>query len=329
MFSNKNYNVANVFQSGWLKPFKIILLLLFVFSCNDINFEKRVEEITNKYSPNGDFSQLEITQFSFPISHNSFGTGLDRHGFIDQTNNGIHIIITEGASITNLVPFVNHTGQRVEGAKGAGFEVVDNARNFDFTGGIEFRVFDYSGNFRSYHVTVSNAEVGDKLDGTVYVSSSAKTYTKCTIGQEYQSEQNDCKGTGDESNKWGAVKLQFCSANDNSCGDGAVLNGNGVSQVWNACATLTKYGGSWSLPATNMDLYSILDCGTSGTGGGNMACSVSTISPTINDKLFPQTPDDIFWINAYSAQVDTVNFDTGEYFMETDQTNKHYVRCLR
>ena len=42
---------------------------------------------------------------------------------------------------------------------------------------------------------------------------------KCLYGQVYRPAENDCKGTGNSGDFYGALKVQFCATDDASCKD--------------------------------------------------------------------------------------------------------------
>jgi hypothetical protein len=107
------------------------------------------------------------------------------------------------------------------------------------------------------------AEVIDNKDGTLnytYIkwSSTAGIYTetrgktilvrRCLIGQVYRPEQNDCRGTGTESNVWGRLKFQWCPTNDTSCEVNGIADPT-KSPAAKACAEDTFLGKKWRLPS--------------------------------------------------------------------------------
>jgi len=83
-------------------------------------------------------------------------------------------------------------------------------------------IYDYSDG------VVKSDDVGD---GTIQVSVTTKGGTrcsprnsvrtffvkKCLQGQIFQAGTGDCKGGGNAGNNYGALLLQFCTTNDNSC----------------------------------------------------------------------------------------------------------------
>jgi len=78
------------------------------------------------------------------------------------------------------------------------------------------------------------------------------TVKKCLQGQAYRSAENDCRGTGSSADGWGAVKLQYCSTDDNACnpmgqyvaGSDAYVHGAN-SQIFVTCDSDTTAGLKW------------------------------------------------------------------------------------
>jgi len=108
-----------------------------------------------------------------------------------------------------------------------------------------------TGDFRTYSLE-------DNSDGTVNLiisrSNGVRTtqvYKKCLQGQVYRPlPDNDCQGAGGVMDHYGALLLQFCSQNDNSCTggvDGSDLDGMGISEVYTSCAS-EALGGTWKAP---------------------------------------------------------------------------------
>ncbi|MCB1159776.1 MAG: hypothetical protein KDK45_19910, partial [Leptospiraceae bacterium] len=98
----------------------------------------------------------------------------------------------------------------------------------------------------------------DKKDGTVELNiirrgdnaslGTIAILKKCLQGQVYRKEENDCKGTGSESDYYGAQQLQFCDKLDYSCtGEDYTLNGNGNSEAYKSCDAETLLGRKWKV----------------------------------------------------------------------------------
>lgn len=92
------------------------------------------------------------------------------------------------------------------------------------------------------------------------------------------------------------------------------------SDAKTTCPTLTAGGAhDWRLPSF-IELLSIVDY------------SVASPAPAIDDVAFPNTPPDIFWsstkVAGESSEAWYVNFSYG-YAVSADQSETHYVRCVR
>ena len=77
---------------------------------------------------------------------------------------------------------------------------------------------------------------------------------KCLHGQVYRAAQNDCRGTGNSGNEYGATQVEFCATDDDSCEDS-----NGIptssSPAHQACASDTTAGRTWSLAIISEDYH--------------------------------------------------------------------------
>lgn len=146
---------------------------------------------------------------------------------------------------------------------------------------------------------------------------------KCFQGQIYRSSFNDCKGTGDASNNYGAQLLQFCDKTDVSCVQEAplyYLNGNGNSEVYLSCSKEILYYSSymksskWTVIDTTYEIGKVIEY-------------------KMDQTLYPSPQSEIlFWIGRiksdYSAPY--TNFQTGIITMyPTDlQINRRSVLCV-
>ena len=83
-----------------------------------------------------------------------------------------------------------------------------------------------------------------------FTYSQAALVLKCLMGQLYRPAQNDCKGSGNAGNNYGANLYQYCDANNNSCND---VNGSGKlvtegnSAAYDACAAETNGEAQWEV----------------------------------------------------------------------------------
>lgn len=110
-------------------------------------------------------------------------------------------------------------------------------------------------------------DVTDQMDGSVMLQETSskgdvKTYyyKKCLQGQVYRQTENDCMGTGNETDLYGAVKLQYCDKADNSCNGGedkGILDGNGKSEAYKSCDSDTTLGRKWEVAEYHILIFSI------------------------------------------------------------------------
>jgi len=71
-------------------------------------------------------------------------------------------------------------------------------------------------------------------------------YKKCLQGQVYRPlPNNDCQGAGSALNDWGAVKLAYCNANDNSCNTNGKYVWGPNSPLYLSCAGDATAGRKW------------------------------------------------------------------------------------
>ena len=81
---------------------------------------------------------------------------------------------------------------------------------------------------------------------------------KCLQGQIYRSTENDCQGTGTSDDNFGALTLQYCASDDDSCKDTSGTNGIASTELSPAsasCASDTTDGKSWILPIVVPEPY--------------------------------------------------------------------------
>jgi hypothetical protein len=123
--------------------------------------------------------------------------------------------------------------------------------------------------------TGEKAEVIDNKDGTLnytyitwtssflgYSENRGKTILvrRCLIGQVYRPEQNDCRGTGTETDSWGVIRYEWCPTNDTSCETNGIADPT-KSPAAKACADDTFLGKKWELPSMqdSMELFMFKD----------------------------------------------------------------------
>ena len=143
---------------------------------------------------------------------------------------------------------------------------------------------------------------------SVITASEVLYLKKCLQGQTYRLAQNDCQGTGNAGNNYGATTLQYCNANNNSCNStNFILNNLGSSAAYNSCAADTTAGKTWRV-ASSGELYTLL----------------------VSDSLtvyFPQIGTDYIWANdAYQATQARV-FAFGGSSIYVNKTDSYYVLC--
>lgn len=184
---------------------------------------------------------------------------------------------------------------------------------------------------------VLNQGFVDLRDGTVLDNQSNIIYEKCTAGQNYNANANDCRGgqspslfTPDDVVRWGAEKLGFCDTNTWACNQRFfpyALTGTspiavpGKSAAYNFCESKNQSNGfpGWRV-ATPPELLRL-------TLGGRLALL----------ELFPDTQQDWYWSswgNAEDLEGTTgiaVSFEQESFGEEKDfaKTTKYYVRCVR
>lgn len=107
-------------------------------------------------------------------------------------------------------------------------------------------VQDLAGNKSIYSSgSALTKDVYDSYNGTVSSYSRNKTYTKCSMGQVWNSLENDCNGTGSAGDGWGFTSHQYCNVANDSCnptGPSWDLDGRGTSGVWTVCDQLVLAG---------------------------------------------------------------------------------------
>ncbi|MCZ8236887.1 MAG: DUF1566 domain-containing protein [Leptospiraceae bacterium] len=182
-----------------------------------------------------------------------------------------------------------------------------------------------------------NTNLVDLRDGTVLDKGLNLIWRKCSQGQVYRGNENDCRGavsgtlfTPNDQVLWGAKKFAYCNTNTWSCNTRTVpltLVANagfittGFSEALNTCAALNDANGfpGWRVP-TPFELQRL-------TLGGRTALLAN----------FPDTVESLYW-SSWSVQDDTtgeiaitVNFDRESFGEEktVQKIEKTYVRCIR
>ena len=181
----------------------------------------------------------------------------------------------------------------------------------------------------------------DCKDGTIKFVGTAgtfggQTYTaqtlyfaKCTHGQTYNSATNDCTGTGSSGDKYGAIKVQFCTVNDNSCNGDDANQSVSSGPLFNACNGSNLAGKSWRVPTKN-ELKLLIQCtdptklpnDKTDCGGAPNPAVISLFTNTITDSYWSSSPS---VSNASAAW--SVYFGNG-YSDIPGKTTNFNVRCV-
>lgn len=147
---------------------------------------------------------------------------------------------------------------------------------------------------------------------------------KCFQGQIYRSSFNDCKGTGDASNNYGAQLLQFCDKNDNSCVREApyydLIGGAGKSEGYLSCSQEILYdsrymkSSKWRIITNRYEIDKINEY-------------------KMDQILYPPSQSEIlFWIGRvgsdYQAFYTSFQLEKTNQYPVDLQTSKRYVLCV-
>ncbi|MCC5813498.1 MAG: DUF1566 domain-containing protein [Leptospira sp.] len=186
----------------------------------------------------------------------------------------------------------------------------------------------------------------DQCDGTIQFAGTAGTFggqtytaqtlifTKCTHGQTYNSTTNDCTGTGNEGNNYGATQVQFCDFNNNSCNgetDTGTLDDGGTSGAWTACDNLNFAGKTdWRVPTRN-ELKTLIHCNNKTMPNNGFNCGEDNFTNPVLSFLFPNThnPFNIYWTSTSFTNTSGtyVRFDNGLSSGNNKNQNSH-LRCV-
>jgi|GEM_PF-1287950 len=194
--------------------------------------------------------------------------------------------------------------------------------------------------------TLLNQGYTDNRDGTVTDNASGLVWQKCSQGQVYKRDSNDCQGfqrgatqsnpflnLGSDALLWGAQIFSYCSNATNACnsltipqtlqGESSILV-SGVSEAFQTCQALNPQGAavatSWRVP-NPIELQKL------SIGGRNALIAVH----------FPNTVEDYYWSSWSHAedllgQSATAVIFERKRFGETElrtKTDRYYMRCVR
>ncbi len=183
--------------------------------------------------------------------------------------------------------------------------------------------------------TVKFEGVAGTFGGQVYTAQNL-IFMKCSQGQVWNSENNDCTGTGNTGDNFGASSIyEYCNAADNSCNGGTnfgVLDGGGTSTAYTTCNTLSfagKMSGSWRVPTKN-ELKALIHCTDKVIPDDRNDCGTGNYtSPSIN-HLFSNTVINPYWSSssASGGRAWEVDFGTGRINDGSDKFSVYSIRCV-
>jgi hypothetical protein len=147
----------------------------------------------------------------------------------------------------------------------------------------------------NFNGTIRFDGVAGTFGGNVYIAQTL-TWMKCNQGQVWNSVKNDCTGTGNPGNNYGAVSWQFCTTHDNNCNGGVTTNelgvggflGGSTSSAFNQCNSIGTYAGKtgWRVPKKD-ELKTLIHCTDKTMPVDGSSCQIGNyISPAISN-LFP------------------------------------------
>jgi hypothetical protein len=291
----------------------IIFLNLFVLTCDNSNNDQ--EQTASNVR--------EFTYFSI--------LGIEG----DINDQDITLELEFGTDVTALVADFEFKGKQVKiGETNQVSGVTEN----DFSEPVEYEIIAENNSSIFYTVLVIVPDMKDNGDGTVSVYSSGLTWLKCTVGQKWNSDKNDCTGFT-FNDEHGASLLTFCNTGDNSCNgnvDKGILNGDGFSQIYNACSSIDSGNRSdWRVP-TKDELKSIVFC-SEGPSEFPLfplpdynTCVSGSKSPAIDETFFPNTVSYLYWTAESDSADDAwaILFDNGFTWTQSKNSSLAYVRCV-
>ncbi|MEQ8352228.1 MAG: hypothetical protein RH862_12135 [Leptospiraceae bacterium] len=98
-------------------------------------------------------------------------------------------------------------------------------------------------------------ETCDRSGNCTYSNAYPVIYIKkCLYGQVYRPVENDCQGTGNSGNFYGALKVQFCATDDTTC-EGSKGYATSASPAYQVCDADTTAGRDWTLPIISAEYH--------------------------------------------------------------------------
>lgn len=138
--------------------------------------------------------------------------------------------------------------------------------------------------------------IQDDASGTVYDTATALTWMRCSIGQQWDSENQQCTGAA-QSHTWRSALQYVRSLNQ---GDGYASQHD------------------WRVPNIK-ELGSIVE--------------TQCYGPAINLEIFPNTQSYFYWSSTYASNftpnIHYIDFDRGHHDKDRRATDSGYVRLVR
>ncbi|MCG6194625.1 cadherin-like beta sandwich domain-containing protein [Leptospira sp. FAT2] len=252
----------------------------------------------------------------------------------NQPNSAVTVAVPNATNVSSLkATFLIPENSKLEVG---GVQQVSGTTSLDFSNPVIYKFTDENGNSQNYTVTVVRASAGDKVNGTVVLSS--LIWTKCSYGQVWRPGFNDCQGKGSEADNYGAnLDVAFCGTDDGSC------DPYGMSEFQNACydmQTTLAPPELVSLPfvmrsPTFDNLNTLISCSSFSQGsscGTSDQCPGNTGS-TINTTLFPQTVNGYYWTfspgGCTSATMQVIQFGgASNTTTHTKSSKGKAIRCV-
>ncbi|MCP5513617.1 MAG: DUF1554 domain-containing protein [Leptospiraceae bacterium] len=279
-------------------------------------------------------------------------TGLTASGLVLQNNAGNDLTVSSGANSFTFSTQVTGTYAVTVKTQPTGMSCTVSNGSGTATANVTNVGVSCAGACLGTTVTRSWGTFTDCNNGTIKFEGTAgtfggQTYTaqtlyfaKCTHGQTYNASANDCTGTGDAGNNYGATQVQYCNANANSCNgtDTGTLNGSGTSSAYTACNGLSLAGKAWRV-TTNNEFRLTINCSDTTILPSNMANCPSNDPPDI--PIFPPVEEAPYVIPLFTTVADnywTSTSETADSARRVDprsgsfgtwgKTNNFYVRCV-